>query len=553
MRKIFLFMAVLLSMTMSAERITSVWSGSYSFPENDGYQSISSEHFTNLKLGDYLMLTVSGITNPDGWAQVNMAGTDPWKEVPGTNWNDIKVGQTLYQINDADLLASIKSGGLGVQGKYYTLTDVSIVDASNLKSVWNGNYNFPENDGYQEINASEFAYLQLGDYLLLTVSEITNPDGWAQIAMAGKDPWTNVPGANWNDIRAGKSLYQINDAAVLASIKSGGLALQGKYYTLTDVSIPSGATTAWSGSQVFDGNWSNNVQIAATAFAGMKQGYRLVLSVSGMTEGQCINIQDGSWNNFPHNMQYNFTAEDAEADSKVVEFELSPRELEIVLEKGIIVKGTSYTLSEVKVIPNVATLTTMYHDVAISAAGMATLMLPYYVPALPAGMKAYTLTVEGEYIAASEVTTIMPNEAVLLVADEGNYTLESAENVSDALSGMEANYTNGALVGTYQVGNVPVSASPVFNYVLQNGDDGVGFYKVATDGIAIDTYRAYLTCDYDNSAATSAPLRIVFRDQTATATENLSVEVETTKVLRDGQLYILHNNQLYTIQGQKIQ
>lgn len=542
-------MAVLLSMTMSAERITSVWSGSYSFPENDGYQSISSEHFTNLKLGDYLMLTVSGITNPDGWAQVNMAGTDPWKEVPGTNWNDIKVGQTLYQINDADLLASIKSGGLGVQGKYYTLTDVSIVDASNLKSVWNGNYNFPENDGYQEINASEFAYLQLGDYLLLTVSEITNPDGWAQIAMAGKDPWTNVPGANWNDIRAGKSLYQINDAAVLASIKSGGLALQGKYYTLTDVSIPSGATTAWSGSQVFDGNWSNNVQIAATAFAGMKQGYRLVLSVSGMTEGQCINIQDGSWNNFPHNMQYNFTAEDAEADSKVVEFELSPRELEIVLEKGIIVKGTSYTLSEVKVIPNVATLTTMYHDVAISAAGMATLILPFDAT-LPDGMRAYTLTVNNDKIVAEKVEAITADQPVLLVANQGNYTVESEENLSDALSGKETTYSFGALVGSYQGCTVSASVASTYNYVLQNNTNGVGFYQVQTDG-SIAPYRAYLTCSYDNSA--SAPLRIVFSDQTATATENLSVEVETTKVLRDGQLYILHNNQLYTIQGQKIQ
>lgn len=552
MRKIFVFMAVLLSMTMYAERITSVWSGSYSFPESDGYQSVGSEHFTNLKLGDYLMLTVSGITNPPGWAQVNIAGTDPWTVVPGTNWSDIKVGQTLYQINDADLLASIKSGGLGLQGKYYTLTDVSIVDASNLKSVWSGNYNFPENDGYQEINASEFAYLQLGDYIIVTVSEITNPHGWAQIAMAGKDPWTNVPGANWNDIRAGKSLYQINDAAVLASIKSGGLALQGKYYTLTDISIPSGATTAWSGSQVFDANWSDNVQIAKEAFAGMQLGYRLALSVSGMTEGQCINIQDGSWNNFPHNMQYNFTAEDAEADSKVVEFELSPRELEIVLAKGIIVKGTNYTLSEVKVIPNVATLNLMKHDVEISAAGMATLMLPYYVPALPDGMKAYTLDMQDNYIAASEVTTIMPDEAVLLVADQGNYTLVSAEGVSDALSSKNANYTYGALVGTYQAGNVPVSVSPVFNYVLQNGGEGVGFYKVATSDIAIDTYRAYLTCGY-NAVTASAPLRIVFRDQTATEVENISMESNVQKVIRNGKFYILHNSQLYTIQGQKIQ
>lgn len=555
MRKISIFF-ILCTMVFSlhAERVTPVWSGEYSFPENDGWQEVSSEKLTNLKLGDYLMVTVSEITNPDGWAQITLAGRSPWTTIPGANWNDIKVGKTLYQINDATLLASIKDGGLGVQGKYYTLTDISIVDASNLKSIWSGEYSFPENDGWQEVAADKFANLKLGDYLLITVSGITNPDGWAQITMAGKDPWTIVPGADWNDVRVGQSLYVINDEDLLASIKSGGLGVQGKYYTLTDISIPNGSWDAWLGEKVFDGNWGTNLEIAKEEFAKMEVGYRLELSINSMTEGQCVNVQAGDWTDFPHKEQYIFTEDDETAGNKVIEFELSPVDVEIIKDKGLIVKGTSFTLTGVKVVPNVPSLTNMKHDLSISEAGMATIMLPYYVPALPEGMKAYTLTMVGDYISASEVTTIMPDEAVLIVAEQGDYTLVSAENVSDALSGKEASYTNGALVGMYQKGTVPNSSSPTYNYVLQNGAEGVGFYQVQSDDIAINPYRAYLTCGYNSQATPgTAPLRIIFHESGTTAIKNAATDNHPNKVVRNGRLYIQHDNQLYTIHGQKIQ
>lgn len=255
MKKFFLSLFAALGMAFSANAATvSVWSGSYEFNgEGDGWQEVAAEKFVDLKLGDKLVATVSNITNPDGWAQINLAGKDPWTSVPGTNWGDVNIGVNKYEINDDALLASIKSGGLGIQGKYFVLTDISIetegtepepLEPSATVSVWSGNYEFgAEGDGWQEVAAEKFADLKLGDKLVATVSTITNPDSWAQINLAGKDPWTVVPGTNWGEVSVGQNKYEINDEGLLASIKTGGLGIQGKYFVLTDISIESNGTT----------------------------------------------------------------------------------------------------------------------------------------------------------------------------------------------------------------------------------------------------------------------------------------------------------------------
>lgn len=232
-----LMLSLIVSVGVSAET-TSVWSGSYEFAaDGSGWQEVAAEKFADMKLGDKIVVTVSEITNTDGWAQINLAGKDPWTTVSGTNWGDIKVGENRYTINNADVLASIKAGGLGIQGKHFILSDISISTLPTNNCVWEGNYSFPEDKGWQSVSSEKFGSLELGDYIIARVSGITNPDGWAQINMAGNDPWTTVPGTNWSDAKVGDNAYVINDADVLASIKKGGLGIQGKFYTLTNVYI----------------------------------------------------------------------------------------------------------------------------------------------------------------------------------------------------------------------------------------------------------------------------------------------------------------------------
>lgn len=255
MKKIFLLLCAAAALSVNATT-TSVWTGNYNFPAaGDGWQEVAASEFADLALGDYLQVTVSEITNPDGWAQINLAGKDPWMSVPGTNWGDVQVGTTKYIINDSALLASIVSGGLGVQGKYYTLTDISIVSGGDTilppptpqgtTIVWSGEFTFNAegSSSFPDIAGTEFALLQQGDYIQVTVSEVTNPDGWWQINLAAKDPWTSLPGTNWETFsETGNFRFQINDADLVDNIIRGGLAVQGKHMTITSIGIVSTAT-----------------------------------------------------------------------------------------------------------------------------------------------------------------------------------------------------------------------------------------------------------------------------------------------------------------------
>lgn len=193
---------------------------------------------------------------------------------------------------------------------------------------------------------------------------------------------------------------------------------------------------------------------------------------------------------------------------------------------------------------------TVSYNLSVSAAGMATLVLPFSVPELPAGVKAYTLTSDGtETIQATELTAMQADKPVLVVAEAGDYTFVSAAGESNDITGKTGTYTNGALVGVYAACNVPNASSP-YNYVLQNGSEGVGFYRVNSNDIAIAAYRAYLSSSYVATSG-SAPMRIVFGKQTATALEQTEA-VEVRKMVLGGQVVIVRNGAYYNMQGQII-
>jgi hypothetical protein len=102
------------------------------------------------------------------------------------------------------------------------------------------------------------------------------------------------------------------------------------------------------------------------------------------------------------------------------------------------------------------------------------------------------------------------------------------------------------------------TAAGNYNYVLQNGTDGVAFYQVLDDACSVAPYRAYLSCAY-NAATPKAGmppkkvLRIVFHENTVTGVEKVQGDnVEGKKLLRDGQLCIFHKGTIYNLQGQII-
>lgn len=150
--------------------------------------------------------------------------------------------------------------------------------------------------------------------------------------------------------------------------------------------------------------------------------------------------------------------------------------------------------------PQAFTATKASLKASVSAAGAATFIAPFAV-AIPSGVKAYTLAANGNDITATEVTgTIPANTPVLLNAAEGTYDFTA----TNASVGTDATGAKDALTGVYAATTVAQGS-----YVLQNGKDGIGFYKVASDDIVLKPFQAYLT-----TTSSAAKLAIVFGQTT---------------------------------------
>lgn len=145
-----------------------------------------------------------------------------------------------------------------------------------------------------------------------------------------------------------------------------------------------------------------------------------------------------------------------------------------------------------------------------------TLILPYEAN-IPDGITAYTLTyTSGSAATATEITTgILPaNTPVLLNAEtaSNNYYFTATGTVPNA---GPADLQKGALTGVYAAGYVATN-----NYILQDGNDGLGFYKVTADNtIGIGAYRAYLT---PGQNAEAPMISIIFNDDMTTGIGNLT-------------------------------
>ncbi len=155
----------------------------------------------------------------------------------------------------------------------------------------------------------------------------------------------------------------------------------------------------------------------------------------------------------------------------------------------------------------------------VSSAGATTLVLPGNVSSLPTNVKAYELTYTSgdKEVTASVATSITANKPVLINAPAGQYVLTTDNDESEITYDTENAHQNGALYGVYIDTYKYVPAN---SYVLQNGSEGIGFYKVAEEKpIKITSFRAYLTAQSVPTAP--ALLSINFEDENATAISNV--------------------------------
>ena len=156
---------------------------------------------------------------------------------------------------------------------------------------------------------------------------------------------------------------------------------------------------------------------------------------------------------------------------------------------------------------------------------------------LPAGVEAYIVTtVSGDAMQLQKVAeagqTIPAGAGVILKASVTPFTLSISD--ADAVS----------VEGNRLEGSDDAITTPSNCYVLSCENNLVGFYHYTAGNL--NAHKAYIIY----SGSNQAPRRLRFVFDQATGVENVQGNVQSTKVIENGVLYIIKNGVKYNAQGQ---
>ena len=465
----------------------------------------------------------------------------------------------------ADVLQSVDVKNYSSSAQTITLNRMYLrraVGPKQTETLWSGSMEFSNWKEWEDrltIAPEKFADIHEGDIIEFEYSLIGASDHKINALTPYNSHYPEFLGAlnsNNYDINKDANPSKVN-FAILSSTDitnlqtDGGLSINALNITLTAVKLIR-HITLWTGSTAA-GSWSGYQEISTSKLSDLKVGNIIRVRVSALTiDGESqVALYDGSWADFDPQVQHIF--QEGDEAPMVVGFPVTYKMEQQLRGKNLLVRGKNFTMTDIYVKEGTPTNTVAGY-LNVTAAKMATYVLPFNVPALPEGVKAYSLTNDGtNEITATEVSSLTADKPVLIIADEGEYEFLSEEGASDDISGKTGTYTNGALVGTYQpIADVPTTSAANYNYILQNGADGVAFYQVTTTGCSIAPYHAYLSCGYNSQASgTPAPMRIRFQQDAPTAvSQAANSNPAIRKRIIDGQLFIEREGTLYTAQGQ---
>jgi len=169
---------------------------------------------------------------------------------------------------------------------------------------------------------------------------------------------------------------------------------------------------------------------------------------------------------------------------------------------------------------------------------------------LPENVEAYVAEVSSNALNLTKIAgkgqTIPADNAVILKSTVTPFTLSISD--AAAVSITATNNLHGVDADT-EIASV-VSGTC---YVLSgNSTDGVGFFVYKAPN-QLQAHKAYI--DLNGSGMAQAPRRMPFvfnGEQTATGVENVQGNVQSTKVIENGVLYIIKNGVKYNAMGQEV-
>ena len=195
---------------------------------------------------------------------------------------------------------------------------------------------------------------------------------------------------------------------------------------------------------------------------------------------------------------------------------------------------------------------TLAPTVTITAAKYATYCSPHKLDFSETGITVYKAKVNGSVVKMTEISDgIVPaNTGVILYKD-----VDAATTIAVPVTTTDATITDNELVGTTVRTLVAKQSGDNFNYILQNGQDGIVFNMATTEGAYMPANRAYLSTAYDASAV-GARLMVVFDEGDTTGIDTVNSEkVTANSVAYDLQGRRVENPKkggLYIVNGKKV-
>jgi len=157
---------------------------------------------------------------------------------------------------------------------------------------------------------------------------------------------------------------------------------------------------------------------------------------------------------------------------------------------------------------------------------------------LPAGVEAYVATIGEDVLNLTRIAVagqVIPNgEAVILKSTVSPFTLTPSDAAPVTFT------VDNSLEGTDDA-----IATPANCYVLGGTDGVVGFYPYGAPNL--NPHKAYVI--YAPNSQNNAPKHLRFVFNSTTGVESVQGNVQSTKVLRNGQLIIIRNGVEYSVDG----
>ena len=160
---------------------------------------------------------------------------------------------------------------------------------------------------------------------------------------------------------------------------------------------------------------------------------------------------------------------------------------------------------------------------------------------LPTGVEAYVAAISGDALTLTKIAdagqTIPADNAVILKSTVASFILSTSDAEAVTFSA-----TNDLQGSDTQI------ATPANCYVLSCENNLVGFYQY--NAANLNPHKAYVI--YAPNPQSPAPRRMRFIFDATTDVENVQGNVQSTKVLRDGQLIIIRNGVEYNANGMMV-